>query len=217
MLISKIVNKPGIKKLGLTYMDPNYIFFNKFTSGSVAFDIGCGYEAEFAQYLVKDFQMIVYAVDPTRKHVSSLKKIQDSYNGKFIHLQNALSTKEEEIEFYETAEHESGSLLTDHVNVKNDTIQSYKVKTITLEKLPEICGKSQIDFVKIDIEGIEFILFENIKIETLKPFKQVFVEFHHYSVDSYSRKHTLRIIQKLTEGGMKYFTLDQVNYLFYWD
>jgi len=212
----KAKNKPKLKKLGLSYMDPNYIYFNKFTKNSVAIDIGCGYEAEFSQYLINNFQMQVYAIDPTQKHSSSLNEIQKKYNGKFIYLQMALSNEEKELEFHETLEHESGSLLSGHVNIKNDTIKSYKVKSTTLEKLTEICGKQQVDFIKIDIEGMEFYVFKNLNPEILKPFKQIFIEFHHYSVDSFSRKDTLEIVKHLEKAGLKYFTLDSINYLFYW-
>jgi hypothetical protein len=49
----------------------------------------------------------------------------------------------------------------------------------------------------------------------LKPFKQIFVEFHHNAIRKYSIKDTKAIAKSLCEKGFNYFTLDNVNYLFY--
>jgi len=215
--INRAFRKPELKKRGLKTLAPNYVFFEKFNEDSVVIDIGCGYEAELSQYLIEHYHIRkAYAVDPTEKHASALQEIQKRHGERFIHLKYALAEKETELEFFETLEKESGSLLTDHKNVVHDRIRKYKVKAITLEKLLEIISIDKVAFIKIDIEGIEFALFENINPEILKRFDQIFVEFHHYSVSSFHRSDTRNTVKKLESFGLKSFTADTVNYLFYW-
>lgn len=217
IFIVRTIKKPLLKKLKLKYLDPNYIFFEKFDNKSVIFDIGCGYEAELSQYLLNNYNIkAAFGVDPTKKHAKALKEIQDKYKNRFFHLEYALLDHDAEIDFFETAENESGSLLPEHKNILNDTISTYKVKTITIEKLLEICNTEKVALLKIDIEGLEYTLFDNIDLNLLKRFDQIFIEFHHISIKSYSRSDTKRIVKMLKKIGLYSFTYDSINYLFYW-
>jgi FkbM family methyltransferase len=215
--INRTLRMPELKKKGLKYLAPNYIFFETFNQNSIIIDVGCGYEAELSQYLIDHYSTkTAYAVDPTEKHAKALEEIQKRHGDRFVHLKYALAEKETEIDFFETLEKESGSLLSDHKNILHDKIRQYKVKTTTLSKLLEIISSDRVAFIKIDIEGMEFALFNDIDPEILKRFDQIFIEFHHHSVNSYNRRDKKKIVRKLENMGLKSFTLDKINYLFYW-
>ena len=215
--INRAFRMPELKKKGLKYLAPNYVFFEKFDNNSTIIDIGCGYEAELSQYLMNQYPIKkAYAVDPTEKHAKALEEIQKRYGERFVHLKYALADRETELEFFETLEKESGSLLSDHKNVLHDRIRKYKVKAITLEKLLEITSSDRVALLKIDIEGMEFSLFKEINREIVKRFDQIFVEFHHYSVSSFHNRDKENIVKKMIGFGLKSFTIDTINYLFYW-
>lgn len=215
--IIRTVKKPMLKKLKLKYLDPNYIFFERFNNESVIFDIGCGYEAELSTYLLNHYSIkAAFGIDPTKKHARALNEIQKKYKNRFFHLPYALLHNDTEIDFFETKENESGSLLPEHKNIRNDTISKYKVKSITLEKLLEISKTEKVALLKIDIEGFEYELFDNIDLSLLKKFDQIFIEFHHISLKSYNRSDTKRIVKMLNNIGLNSFTYDSINYLFYW-
>jgi FkbM family methyltransferase len=217
ILINRAIRMPGLKKKKLKYLAPNYVFLENFSEDSTVIDIGCGFEAELSQYLIKNYRIKnAYGVDPTKKHAPALKQISEKYGDRFIHLQYAVADRETDLEFFETLEQESGSLFSDHKNILHDSIRKYTVKAITLEKLLRIVDRDKVALIKIDIEGMEFPLFNTINPELLKKFDQIFVEFHHYSVGSYRKRDTLRIVKKLEDCGLKSFTLDTINYLFYW-
>ncbi len=217
MKIRVYLNTPMRKKLGISFLEPNYVFFENFQKGSVIVDVGCGYSAEFSKYFLQNQNIEkVFAVEPTKKHESALSLIQKKSGEKFIHLKYALADKNTHIDFFETLENESGSLLTDHKNILNDNIRTYQVEAITLNKLLKIIKKDQVDLIKIDIEGAEFSLFGSINAEILKKFKQIFIEFHHYSVRSYHKRDAHIIIKRLKGFGLRCYSLDKVNYLFYW-
>ena len=102
------------KRLGAQFSPPNYVFFDNFDSNSIVLDVGCGYEAEFAQFMIEKHGLRAFGVDPTKKHFDSLKKIEDSTEGKFRHLAAAVSKEGGKITFNESNENESGSILSDH-------------------------------------------------------------------------------------------------------
>lgn len=217
MSVKRALCMPEAKRMGLQVLAPNYIFFGKFDDKSVIIDAGCGYEAELSRHLIEKYNIkTAYAIDPTEKHATSLQEIGQRYGNRFVHLRYALAERETELEFFETLEKESGSLLPEHTNIRHDRIRKYKVSTITLSKLLDLVANERVALIKIDIEGMEYALFENTDPAILKRFDQIFVEFHHYSVRSFNRRDTRKTVKMLEGYGLKSFSLDTVNYLFYW-
>jgi FkbM family methyltransferase len=185
------------------------------SAGSTIVDVGCGFEADFSVAMITRYNLLAYGIDPTKKHQEKLHQIENTHKGKFNHLQYAISTIKGKTTFRESAEHESGSMLTDHVNILHDTIIEYEVESITLKDIPSIVGSNTIEILKLDIEGIEYELLGEINTDDLSAFQQLFVEFHHRSIQRFSRKDTKNIVRKLRNSGFKSLTLDGDNYLFY--
>ncbi len=215
MDILKLIQSNKYKKLGLTGFEPNYVFFDRLNKTSNIIDVGCGFEAEFSVTLIKKHNLKAFAVDPTHKHAPFLKKIEESYPENFRHLQYALSAENGKTTFYEAEHCESGSLLNSHKNVLNDNITEYEVTLIDLPGLFEIAGLLKVDLLKIDIEGAEYTLFNKKNIDALKIVDQLFIEFHHISVEGYSKKDTLKIVKQIENAGFDSFCNDGLNYLFY--
>jgi len=118
--------------------------------------------------------------------------------------------------FHESTENESGTLLDNHTNVLHDHGYSYDVDAVTLKKLLEKIGVEEADFLKLDLEGAEYHLLESVDRDDLSRFKQIFVEFHHHCIPDRSQQDTADVAASLREKGLKSFSLDDHNYLFYW-
>jgi len=213
--IKMLLRKPGARRLGISYHPPNFIYCSGIHKESIIVDVGCGFEADFSRHMIEKFGVTAYGIDPTEKHRQPLRQLQSSSGGKFIYLQNAVSSKSGELLFYEIANRESGSLLAEHVNFMQDETISYMVKSITLKEIPDKIDHVQIDLIKLDIEGAEYDLFSHIKNEDLAAYKQIYIEFHHNSIKDKSIADTRRIVTSLCTLGFKSFTLDDINYLFY--
>ncbi|MFA5995912.1 MAG: FkbM family methyltransferase [Patescibacteria group bacterium] len=181
----------------------------------IIIDCGTGYTADFSIALMSKYNAICYGVDPTKKHTPALNNITKKYPKNFIRLMYALSDINGTAIFYETAENESSSMLQDHINVKNDTITPYPVKTITLQTLFTELKLSTVDILKIDIEGMECKVLDNTPNNILLQANQIIVEFHHHTTDSITETDVQHTINKLTRLGYKKFTSDNINYLFY--
>ncbi len=213
--IKMVLRKPRARRLGISYHPPNFIYHTGIHGKSIIVDVGCGFEADFSRHMIEKFGVTAYGIDPTEKHKQPLQQMESSSGGKFVYLQNAVSSKSGELLFYEIANRESGSLLSEHVNFMQDETISYMVNSITLREIPEKIEHDQIDLIKLDIEGAEYDLFSDIKNDDLAAYKQIYIEFHHKSVKDKSIADTRKIVTLLCTWGFKSFTLDDINYLFY--
>jgi FkbM family methyltransferase len=201
-------------RAGVSFLEPNYIYRDKFNLSSIVIDVGCGHLAEFALYLIKAHHLRAFGVDPTRKHATDLMKLQQITNGHFQYLPLAVSKHCGPIVFHESVSNESGSVLAQHANVARDTIRTYPVEAVDLMELVRRIGGQSIDLIKLDLEGAEYELLQSASKPDLAPFKQIFVEFHHHCTD-YSMRDTEVVVERLRGLDLNTFTMDKHNYLFY--
>ena len=202
------------RRLGVEFVYPNYVYRNIFNQSSVVIDVGCADDADFSVHILDRFDAQVFGVDPTRKHRGALKALEERSEGRFKHLALAVTSTEGGITFHESAENQSGSILNDHSNVMTDTITTYDVESVTLKSLIQRIDRTQVDFLKLDLEGAEYDLLNNITSEDLKPFRQIFVEFHHHNT-SRTPDETKEIVQSIANFGFSVFSFDDHNYLFF--
>lgn len=202
---------------GFSFLAPNYIFLDRFDSSSTIVDVGCGSEAEFCVHMDRAYSASTFGVDPTRKHAEALSIIESESKGRFKHIPKAVASSTQSLTFFESVENESGSIRQDHRNVENDTVRTYEVEALTLSSLKTEIGRDSIDFLKLDLEGAEYDLLPSLDKDDLAPFKQVFIEFHHHCLDAYSKEDSRKLVERISSFGMQYVTMDDHNYLFYWD
>jgi len=202
-----------MKRLGMTYYDPNYVYFDSFDRSSVVVDVGCGYEAEFSRHMIARHGLKAYGVDPTRKHVPFLAKLVASSGGRFIHLPFAVAREGRVLTFHESRENESGSLLAEHTNVRRDETTSYEVEAVSLAQLKSRIDADEIAFLKLDLEGAEYDLLRDVSSSDLTSIDQLFVEFHHHCTD-HTIAETNAIVARIAAIGFDVFTLDRHNFLF---
>ena len=67
-------------------------------------------------------------------------------------------------------------------------------------------GHDRIDLLKMDIEGAEYAVIDNLLREGVDV-RQLLVEFHHHDhhTDGMSAKRTKKAVQKLNRAGFKIF------------
>jgi FkbM family methyltransferase len=215
--LKTLARQPKARKIGITIIRPKdtYIFRDIFNSSSNIIDVGCGQDAELSLYLISRYGLKAYGVDPTIKHQDALKMIEDKTGNRFQHIKSAVSSKEGEMTFYETLDHESGSFYEDHKNIISDRIRSYTVKTMTISGLVKHLNLQSVDLIKLDLEGAEYELFNDIDLNELNNCRQIYIEFHHHAFRRYTRQDTNKIVDKFRNNGFKVFSLEDYNYLFY--
>lgn len=191
---------------GLTWHYPNYIYFNWLDCNSTVIDVGCGSDADFSRHLIKKYGLKCYAVDPTVKHRTALEAIEREFPDRFKHLNFAVSVTNGTITFHESKDSMSGSIRTDHRNVREHEVKSYQVESVTPIELLNRLGLEFADFLKLDIEGAEFELLSNLDLSQLKAFKQIFVEFHS-CLHGITHREIKTIVDLFRESGFKVFSI----------
>lgn len=126
----------------------------------------------------------------------------------FIHLEEKenyvlynklVSSKDNEIfDFYEDVKSPyNGSIIFNYFNGK-----IHKIETISLNRIVIENNIEKIDLLKIDIEGSEYDVLENIDESLLKIISQITVEFHDF-IDPKLKEKTNKIINKIESLGFK--------------
>ena len=202
------------RRMGIAYKHPGYIYKDTFTNDSVVVDVGCADDPDFSIHMIGKYGLKAFGIDPTKKHEQSLVKLEQQYEGNFKHVPVAVSAREGTITFHESVENMSGSVLTDHTNIMRDEVNSYDVESVTLKSLVDRIDTSNVELIKLDIEGAEYDLLKEVKKEDLAPFKQIYIEFHHHCT-KHTIEETMQIVQLIESFGYTSFSLDDHKYLFF--
>ena len=177
-------------------------------------DVGCASDPDLSVFMITKFGLTAYGVDPTRKHHPSLKKVENRLST-FKHIDLAVANTNGTIIFHESKDNDSGSVMPDHNNIVNDQVETYNVQAVTVDGLLHKLGLPEVDYFKLDLEGIEYSLIESMEVNPFSGVKQLFVEFHHHCIPSKTVSDTQKAVQKIEGFGFRSFTLDDTNYLFY--
>ena len=90
---------------------------------------------------------------------------------------------------------------------------SLEVQCLDLPTLMKKNGHGRIDLLKIDIEGAEYGVLDQILREYL-PVRQILVEYHHSIIPGIPRSRSIRSILKLVYHGYRLIDHDGNNHTF---
>lgn len=212
-----IFSIPKEKKYNIISVKPHYKIVDRLHEHNIVVDLGTDEDADFSQDLTRRFGLKAYGFDPTKKHHPNLESIVKKTKGRFKYYKCAISDSNGTRPFFESLRNISGSFFNDHINVKQNAIRSYVVKTIKLDTVFDILNLDHVDLLKMDIEGEEYSVLTSVHEATLKKIDQIVVEFHHDSIDRFSIADTRNIIRILETAGFRSHTTDHISYLFFRD
>jgi FkbM family methyltransferase len=173
---------------------------------SIVYSFGIGEDVSFDLDVIRHHQCRIFAYDPTPRSIDWISH-QDLPAG--FHFEPCgISSKDGESVFYlpKNKSHVSGSLsLTDNID-KNEKIS---VPVFRLKTLMERNRHDHISVLKMDIEGAEYDVLEDV-INSGINVQQVLVEFHHrFLGDGVSR--TRNALKILNDKGYKVFGVSDQN------
>ncbi len=213
------VNNP--LKLPTDYNDGYCIIpDNLLHKDAVFYSFGAGEDVEVEAKLVKQYGCECYIFDPTPRSEHHLQLMRDKISAgekmliggtdrpydlspelmDKIHF-DLLGIWEEDttVRFYEpkNKEHVSHSITNLQKTEDYIDVEVRQLKTIMAEK-----GHTQVDFLKMDIEGAEFKVIDNLLSSGVK-FHALYLEFHLIDKGDYlkSVKHIQSYISKLEKAG----------------
>lgn len=213
--LGKKIRIAQARGMGISFLSPEYIFIDTFNKDSVLVDVGCGDDADFSMAMIMKYGLQSIAIDPTRKHAESLASLSLRTGGKLTHKPWAVSSEDGEIDFNESGKNVSGSIFSEHKNIKGKDSMQYKVHSVSLGALPASLQLDHVEFIKLDLEGAEYDLINNLNSGELDKFSQIFIEFHHDYLPKYKINDTCECIRRLESSGFRSFSIDGRNFLFF--
>jgi len=179
-----------------------YVYPSLLNEKSIVYSFGVGEDISFDKMINDKHDCSVYAFDPTPKSINWVKN--QSLFEKFHFYEYGISDKSSWVDFYlpKNQNFVSGSVVSSsHLNV-NDKIS---VRMKTLKDIMIELNHSHIDLLKMDIEGSEYAVIEDILNSNIL-INQLQIEFHARFFSDGVRK-TKQSIQKLKEHGYEIFAI----------
>lgn len=181
------------------------IIENDLSGRSVVYSFGVGEDATFDSGVIDAFGLTVHAFDPTPRSIEWVRK--QAFPEQFVMHEYGIAAFDGDVTFNppENPLHVSHTIL-ERPETASDAI------TVPVRKLSSIMddlGHSHIDILKLDIEGAEYDVIDDILSSEIRP-SQFLVEFHTRFPGGGKPK-TKRAIDSLRSAGYRLFHVSQSN------
>ena len=184
-------------------------FLNK---ESIIYSFGIGEDISFDKALIANHNCNVFGFDPTPKSINWVKS--QNISKKFSFFEFGVSNKSGSTDFYlpKNPDHVSGSSVSQsNINIKEKVI----VKMKTIQDILNELGHKHIDVLKMDIEGGEYDVIENI-LDSNISVNQILIEFHDRFFED-GRFKSIRAINNLNKRGYEIFgisdSFDEISFI----
>jgi FkbM family methyltransferase len=198
VVFKKQVDKPmkwyGVEGAGF------FVFEDNLSNNSIVYSFGVGEDISFDTELIKRFDCKIYAFDPTPKSIKYIDSQPKSDN--FIFNPYGLYNEDGFIKFYlpENPDYVSGTSYN-RWNYNEKIIKPIEVPVKKFSSITKQLGHKKIDILKIDIEGSEYDVIDDI-LNSDVIIDQILVEVHH-RFPGVSIKKTIDLVDKLNAAGYK--------------
>jgi len=206
------VDCPGQVFLGSKY-GGWWVCPSTISPSSIIYSFGVGDDISFDLAMIERYQAHVYAFDPTPRSINWLQS--QKLPEPFHFFDYGLAKFDGPAKLYPNdkpdSKRNSHSILIRRTGeTEGLDVQFHRLKTV-MDKL----GHEKIDILKMDIEGAEYEVIDDILASDIK-IDQILVEFHHNKFKKIGVSDTKKAIRKLQENGFKLFSISrkQVEFSF---
>jgi FkbM family methyltransferase len=219
--IHRLINKYFLKVIyGLRLYRCNKIFLGSEYGGwticpdllsdfSIVYSIGIGEDASFDLEVMKRYGVELHAFDPTPKSIDWVKSQKWPPNFRF-HPIGVGGSNRDAIFYPPTNPNWVSYSIIPQKLVSSAPI---KVKLRRLATITNDLGHDKIDLLKMDIEGAEYEVIDDLLAHGFASYKQLLIEFHH-SRPEISIRSTINAIIRLNKAGYKLFNISRKGYEF---
>lgn len=175
---------------------------------SVCYCAGVGLGISFELELARTFNITVVSLDPSPTGIQTIQECANLHNIRFSPV--GLSSSCGSIEFALPTNPAEGSYRLPSINCK--------ITRFDCADLPALMSKnghSKIDLLKMDIEGFEYDVIDQI-VEHRIPIRQICVEFHPW-LKPHGRLLTIRAIYLLRKLGYRLINKQRGDHTFILD
>ena len=172
---------------------------------SVVYSFGIGYDVSFDLEIINHFDLKIFAFDPTPKSIEWVKK--QNLPKQFMLIECGLAGFDGKAKFHppENPDYVSATML-DRETTEDE---AYKVEVKRLKTIMTELGHKELDLLKMDIEGAEYDVIDDIINGGIKP-GQILIEFHHRFKNVGVNK-TIEAVNKLRKYGYGVFHVSKTG------
>ena len=172
---------------------------------SIVYSLGVGDNIDFDLALIKRCQSNVYAFDPTPSSQSFVG--QDDRPRQFHFQAWAAAGDDGTLTLYPRVLRggKLSEMMYTLVPEHSSGDSGVEVPAYTVATLVEKLGHSRIDLLKMDIEGAEYDVLDDLLESSIRP-GQLLVEFHHRFVEN-GLQRTADVIARLQSEGYRMFSV----------
>ena len=176
-------------------------------ANSVIYSGGVGRDVTFEHALVKNYGSKIVLFDPSPTGLETMA-LPENKIPQFTHHAVGLAGSCGTLKFAPPKEAHEGSWFMADANTA-----TIEVPCVDLVTLMARNGHTRIDLLKIDIEGAEYGVLDDLLRRKLRV-RQVLVEFHHQMLPGVRRSQTIRAILKMVAAGYQLLNQDGSNHSF---
>jgi FkbM family methyltransferase len=185
-------------------------------SGLLIFDVGAHYGESALNYMDLFNDVVVYSFEPSLNAFQELSKIKKT-NLKSFNL--GLSNIEGEDNFHFNESDSTNSLLKLSKNAAQNwdlpTLKSVgqeNLKFTTLDRFLELNNLKKIDFLKLDVQGAEFMVL-NGALETLRLKRIELIQIEYINIETYENAKSLDYyLDFLNQFDYKLISIFEISY-----
>jgi FkbM family methyltransferase len=150
------------------------LFTRDLSENSIVYSFGVGDDISFDLGLINKFDLQIFAFDPTPKSIDWIST--QNLPKQFVLHPVGLANYDGKAKFHPPTnpDHVSATML-ERTETKD---QAYKVEVKTLKSIMQELGHKNLDLLKMDIEGMEYDVIDDLKAKNILP-SQILIEFHH--------------------------------------
>lgn len=172
---------------------------------SVVYSFGIGEDATFDTALIEKYGLTVHAFDPTPKSIQWVK--EQKLPDRFVLHPYGVAAVDGDLHFNppENPDHVSHTILDRPAT----SAEAILVPVKRLASIVKELAHERIDILKMDIEGAEYEVIEDLASSDIRP-RQFLVEFHHRAPGIGIRR-TENAIERLRSMGYRLFSVSATN------
>jgi FkbM family methyltransferase len=174
----------------------------KITPASILYSLGVGEDISFDLAMIDRFHLQIYAFDPTPRSIEWMKS--QKVPEQFHFFDYGIASFDGSAMFYPRKDTQEGSYsMLQRRKRKTEGIELsfHRLKTVMHE-----LGHEKIDILKMDIEGAEYDVLDDLLAASISV-DQLLVEFHHKRFKNVGVLDTRRAIKKLQKNNFRIFSV----------
>lgn len=170
-------------------------------ANSIIYSFGLGQDISFDLAAIERYRCRVFGFDPTPKSKAWLDA--QSLPEEFTFLPVGIAAEDGVAEFFAPAldEHVSFSITPAKARSRGPAVKAPVMRLQTI--ISQLCFPPP-DILKMDIEGFEYDVIDDILSTSLRP-QQLLVEFHHGVYEGIGKAKTNRAVTALRDAGYRLF------------